>query len=226
MTRFWKYKNSILTYKTDQYLVKELDCFSVVWASRYGWSDSLRSFTFYVFRREVSECMCGLSFVFSVPVKNCAVCGRLGCNRWSRLGWITAPSWLCKWSLDASIAARYYPGMLWRLKKMSQLITTIFTTNIAKTGLQGEEHCNNLTYEFFAPPWQFQNLLLTSGAIQCAEAVTKIGTSNAKITRQIFMWCNNQHYSCGYKLSSRNTKRHKSQSSLDKLNVMYIPFSV
>ena len=38
---------------------------------------------FCVHRREVSECMCGLSFVFSVPVKNCAVCGRLGCNRWA-----------------------------------------------------------------------------------------------------------------------------------------------
>ena len=46
-------------------MLQELDCFAVVWSSR----------------RDVAECQCGLAFVFSVPVTNCAACGRLGCNR-------------------------------------------------------------------------------------------------------------------------------------------------
>ena len=49
-------------------MLQELDCFAVVWSSR----------------RDVAECQCGLAFVFSVPVTNCAACGRLGCNRSAR----------------------------------------------------------------------------------------------------------------------------------------------
>ena len=54
---------------------------------------------------------------------------------------------LCKCALDAFIAARYYPVMLWRLKELSQLTTTTSTTtttNTAQPGQPGEEHSNNL----------------------------------------------------------------------------------
>ena len=51
--------------QADGRVLQELDCFAVVWSSR----------------RDVAECQCGLAFVFSVPVTNCAACGRLGCNR-------------------------------------------------------------------------------------------------------------------------------------------------
>ena len=51
--------------RADGRVLQELDCFAVVWSSR----------------RDVAECQCGLAFVFSVPVTNCAACGRLGCNR-------------------------------------------------------------------------------------------------------------------------------------------------
>ena len=34
-----------------------------------------------MFRRDTGECGCGLSLLYSVTVRNCAVCGKLGCVR-------------------------------------------------------------------------------------------------------------------------------------------------
>ena len=64
-----------------QQLRRELDCFSINWTTRYSLLCNPSLIYMSLCRRDTPECGCGLSLLYSVSVKNCAVCGKLGCLR-------------------------------------------------------------------------------------------------------------------------------------------------